>query len=109
MNNCRACGNEFEPLYKYDKFCSQKCAADFSGVMGKVHSQNAKLKKAPEPAPSFHWELIVKRKGKYTIENTQLEEIYDSQKQKSKFELLLMEQGLKVIKGSSFSVIKKVG
>jgi hypothetical protein len=108
MNNCRACGNEFEPVFKYDKFCSQRCAADFEKVLQKVRATNSSIKKEAVPEPSFNFELVLKKKGKYTIENTQLEEIYDSTRQKAKFELLLASQNLKVIKGNMFSVIKKV-
>jgi hypothetical protein len=110
MNNCRACGNEFEPLYKYDKFCSQKCAADFSGVMSKVNSQNQTLKRKQEAESidDFSWQSILRRKGKFVITNKELEDIYDSTKERTKFEMLLASQNLIVKKGSELSVIKKV-
>jgi hypothetical protein len=88
MNNCKACNKEFEPL-GFEKFCSEECATDFSKVMSKIQTQNAKAKKEPEPELLFSWQIILKKRGKYTIPNKELEDIYDSTRERTKFEMLL--------------------
>jgi len=107
MISCKACNKEFEPIEK-EKFCSENCTILFNQTISKVNLRSKSIVKEQKAIPSFNFEMILRKKGTYTIENSQLEEIYDSNKSKTKFEMLLASQNLKVIKGISYSVIKKV-
>lgn len=104
--NCKACNKPIEED-SVAKFCSTDCAEDFNRTLSKVRNDVVKTNRNA-PQHFFGFSVVLNKRGKFFISQKSLDEIYDSVKKKSEFELLLASNNLMVVRlDSELSVIKK--